>query len=110
MPPGYDIAAGRTLRSMHGMLSAGILIGVFGLTAAAALYVAARIHLAGSTRGAGQIGTGQIGVGQMGSGQMGSGQISSGQISSRQDGGGRFGGGEMSGDQPDGGAERLEES
>jgi hypothetical protein len=72
------------------MLSAGILIGVFGLTAAAALYVAARIHLAGSTRGAGQIGTGQI--------------------SSRQDGGGRFGGGEMSGDQPDGGAERLEES
>jgi hypothetical protein len=105
VPPGYDIAAGRTLRSMHGMLSAGILIGVFGLTAAAALYVAARIHLAGSTRGAGQIGTGQIGVGQMGSGQMGSGQISS-----RQDGGGRFGGGEMSGDQPDGGAERLEES
>ena len=90
MPPGYDIAAGRTLRSMHGMLSAGILIGVFGLTAAAALYVAARIHLAGSTRGTGQIGAGQI--------------------SSRQDGGGRFGGGEMSGDQPDGGAERLEES
>jgi hypothetical protein len=90
VPPGYDIAAGRTLRSMHGMLSAGILIGVFGLTAAAALYVAARIHLAGSTRGAGQIGAGQI--------------------SSRQDGGGRFGGGEMSGDQPDGGAERLEES
>jgi hypothetical protein len=77
------------------MLSAGILIGVFGLTAAAALYVAARIHLAGSTRGTGQIGTGQIGAGQ---------------ISSRQDGGGRFGGGEMSGDQPDGGAERLEES
>jgi hypothetical protein len=36
---------------MDGMLSAGILIGVFGLTAAAALYVAARIHLAGGRQG-----------------------------------------------------------
>jgi hypothetical protein len=36
---------------MNGMLSAGILIGVFGLTAVAALYVAARIHLAGGRQG-----------------------------------------------------------
>jgi hypothetical protein len=39
---------------MHGMLNAGILIGVFGLTAAAALYVAARIHLAGGRQGRGR--------------------------------------------------------
>jgi hypothetical protein len=32
---------------MHGMLSAGILIAVFALTATAALYVAVRVHLAG---------------------------------------------------------------
>jgi hypothetical protein len=38
---------------MNGMLSAGILIGVFGLTAAAALYVAARIQLAGGRQGSG---------------------------------------------------------
>lgn len=40
-----------TLPSMHGMLSAAILIGVFALTAAAALYVAVRIHLAGGRQG-----------------------------------------------------------
>jgi hypothetical protein len=39
---------------MHGMLSAGILIGVFALTTAAALYVAARVHLAGRHQGGGQ--------------------------------------------------------
>jgi hypothetical protein len=44
---------GRTLRSMHGMLSAGILIGVFALTAAAALYVGVRIHLVGGRQPAG---------------------------------------------------------
>jgi hypothetical protein len=38
---------------MHGMLSAGILIGVFALTAVAALYVAARIHLVGGRQGGG---------------------------------------------------------
>jgi hypothetical protein len=39
---------------MHGMLSAGILIGVFALTTAAALYVAVRVHLAGRHQGGGQ--------------------------------------------------------
>ena len=39
---------------MHGMLSAGILIGVFALTAAAALYVAARVHRAGRRQGSGR--------------------------------------------------------
>jgi hypothetical protein len=39
---------------MQGMLSAGILIGVFGLTAAAALYVAVRVHLAGGSRASGR--------------------------------------------------------
>jgi hypothetical protein len=35
---------------MHGMLSAGILIAAFAATAAAGLYVAIRIHLAGGRR------------------------------------------------------------
>jgi hypothetical protein len=35
---------------MHGMLSAGILIGVFAVTAVAALYVAIRVYLAGGRR------------------------------------------------------------
>jgi hypothetical protein len=39
---------------MHGMLSAGILIGVFAVAAVAALYVAVRIHLAGARQGTGQ--------------------------------------------------------
>jgi hypothetical protein len=39
---------------MHGMLSAGILIGVFALAAVAALYVAVRIHLAGGRQGRGR--------------------------------------------------------
>jgi hypothetical protein len=39
------------LRAMHGMLSAAILIGVFGLVAAACLYVVVRVYLAGTRRG-----------------------------------------------------------
>jgi hypothetical protein len=39
---------------MQGMLSAGILIGVFGLTAAVALYVAARIHMTGGRQDRGK--------------------------------------------------------
>ena len=35
---------------MHGMVSASILIAVFAVIALAGLYVAVRIHLAGSTR------------------------------------------------------------
>jgi hypothetical protein len=35
---------------MHGMLSAAILIGVFGLVAAACLYVVVRVYLAGTHR------------------------------------------------------------
>jgi hypothetical protein len=54
VPAGYRATRANTLRSMHGMLSAGILIGVFALTAAAALYVAARVHLAGRYQGGGR--------------------------------------------------------
>jgi len=36
---------------MHGMLSAAILIGVFAIVAAACLYVAGRVYLAGSRGG-----------------------------------------------------------
>jgi hypothetical protein len=35
---------------MHGIVSASILIAVFAVIALAGLYVAVRIHLAGSTR------------------------------------------------------------
>ena len=35
---------------MHGMVTASILIAVFAVIALAGLYVAVRIHLAGSTR------------------------------------------------------------
>ena len=41
----------RTLRAMHGMLSAAILIGVFAVTAAACLYLAVRVYAAGGRRG-----------------------------------------------------------
>ena len=41
----------RTLRAMHGMLSAAILVGVFAVTAAACLYVAVRVYAAGGRRG-----------------------------------------------------------
>jgi hypothetical protein len=40
-----------TLRAMHGMLSAAILIFVFVMAAAACLYVAVRVYLAGTRRG-----------------------------------------------------------
>jgi hypothetical protein len=36
---------------MHGMVSAAILIGVFGATTAVCLYVAARVFLAGGRGG-----------------------------------------------------------
>jgi hypothetical protein len=36
--------------AMHGMLSATILIGVFAAVAAACLYVAVRVYLAGGRR------------------------------------------------------------
>jgi hypothetical protein len=42
--------AGHTLRPMHGMLSAGILIATFALVAVAGLYVAVRVYLAGGPR------------------------------------------------------------
>ena len=51
---GMRLPKGHKLRPMHGMLSAGILIAVFALTAAAALYVAARVHVAGGRTGRGQ--------------------------------------------------------
>jgi hypothetical protein len=35
---------------MHGMLTAGLLIGVFGAVAAAGFYVALRLFLAGGRR------------------------------------------------------------
>ena len=35
---------------MHGIVSASVLIAVFAVIALAGLYVAVRIHLAGSTR------------------------------------------------------------
>jgi len=41
----------RTLRPMHGMLSAAILIGVFAVAAAVCLYVAVRAYAAGGRRG-----------------------------------------------------------
>jgi hypothetical protein len=49
---------------MHGMLSAGILIAVFALTASAALYVAVRAHLAGRYQGGQHQGGGYQGGGQ----------------------------------------------
>jgi hypothetical protein len=36
---------------MHGMVSAAILISVFGAIAVACVYVAGRVYLAGSRRG-----------------------------------------------------------
>jgi len=36
---------------MHGMLSAAILIGVFAVIGAAALYLAVRVYVAGRHRG-----------------------------------------------------------
>ena len=48
----------RTLRAMHGMLSAAILIGVLALAAAACLYAVVRVYLAGARRGPGA-GSGQ---------------------------------------------------
>jgi hypothetical protein len=42
--------AGHTLRPMHGMVSAGILIATFAVVAIAGLYVAIRIYLAGAPR------------------------------------------------------------
>jgi hypothetical protein len=42
-----------TLRAMHGMLSAGILMGAFAAVAGACLYVVGRVHLAGKRRGDG---------------------------------------------------------
>jgi hypothetical protein len=41
----------RTLRAMHGMLSAAILICLFAATAAACLYAAVRVYMAGHQRG-----------------------------------------------------------
>jgi len=41
----------RTLRAMHGMLSAAILIGVLAVMAVACLYVAIRVYAAGGRRG-----------------------------------------------------------
>ncbi len=41
----------RTLRAMHGMLSAAIVIGVFAVAAAACLYLAVRVLAAGGRRG-----------------------------------------------------------
>jgi hypothetical protein len=38
---------------MHGMLSAGILMGAFAAVAGACLYVVGRVHLAGKRRGDG---------------------------------------------------------
>jgi hypothetical protein len=52
VPPGEMVGGSHTLPSMHGMVSAGVLIAVFSLTTVAALYVAVRIHLAGGRPGA----------------------------------------------------------
>jgi len=41
----------RTLRPMHGMMSAAILICTFGAVAAACLYAAARAYLSGGRDG-----------------------------------------------------------
>jgi len=41
----------RTLRAMHGMLSAAIVIGVFAVAAVACLYLAVRVFAAGGRRG-----------------------------------------------------------
>jgi len=71
---------------MHGMLTAAILIVVFGLTAVAALWVAARIHLAGNGHGRGRARR-QLRGAQIRDGLAGNGLISGGQSSSRPDGG-----------------------
>jgi hypothetical protein len=52
MPRGHG--PGRTLRRMHGMLSAGILIAVFAAVALACLYVAVRVLVAGGPRNTGR--------------------------------------------------------
>jgi hypothetical protein len=41
----------RTLRVMHGMLSAAIVIGVLAVSAAACLYLAVRVFAAGGRPG-----------------------------------------------------------
>ncbi|MDQ2812947.1 MAG: hypothetical protein M3Z75_13995 [Actinomycetota bacterium] len=68
---------------MHGMLSAAIVIGAFAVTAAACLYVAVRVYLAGTrpgrAAGPGQAFPGQAFPGQASSGQAGSAWAWSGQ-------------------------------
>ena len=46
-----DPAPALHLRPMHGMLSAAILICVFGAVAVACAFVAVRVYLTGSRRG-----------------------------------------------------------
>ena len=60
MPRGGAGAFARTLRAMHGMLSAAILIGVLAVAAAACLYAVVRVYLTGTRRGPGA-GSGQEG-------------------------------------------------
>jgi hypothetical protein len=58
-------AGGHTLRPMHGMVSAGILIATFALVAIAGLYVAVRIYLAGGPRKSAAAGSGAEAAGTM---------------------------------------------
>jgi hypothetical protein len=51
VPADEVVGTSHTLPSMHGMVSIGVLIAVFGLTAVAALYVAVCIHVAGGRPG-----------------------------------------------------------
>ena len=60
MPRGQRGGFARTLRAMHGMLSAAILIGVLAVAAAACLYAVVRVYLIGTRRGPGA-GSGQDG-------------------------------------------------
>ena len=60
MPRGGAGGFARTLRAMHGMLSAAILIGVLAVAAAACLYAVVRVYLTGTRRGPGA-GTGRDG-------------------------------------------------
>jgi hypothetical protein len=82
------------------MLSAGILIAVFALTAIAALYVAVRVQLASGRHGGGS-----------GDNPFSGAHFVSAQFSGVESGGGRAADGQPAGGhQPGGGAETREES
>jgi hypothetical protein len=76
--------AGHTLRPMHGMVSAGILIATFAVVAFAGLYVAIRIYLAGGPRRAAAAASGSGAAGTVAAGTMAAGTMAAGTMTERE--------------------------